>query len=205
MNRNQKYILLVLALLIAIGLALVFRSFLMTYFIEPVALLVWVFWRIFSSLDQGIYWVVLIVICAILVARLLTLGRQRTPPSRYSSTYEPADRVEHWRLLISNASLGRYESKFLRDSLKRLLIAVITADERPNSHEISERLLLEDEFLSPEARRFLFPSKEKETSLSFFIPEWFRKRARIFNDQKYALIEEFLKSMETDLEISNEE
>ena len=204
MSRVNKFLLLFLGLLIVIGIAMFYRSFLMVYFFEPIALVVWVFWRLLSSIDQSIYWVTMIVICIILIVRLMPFGHERSSNSKYDYTYEPLDRVGYWQKLLSEAPLGTVESNNLRENLKKILNSVLAQNERTNSNELSDRSLLDNELLSKEVRLFLDSSKENKR-FSANIPGWLRKRMKISTYLEYALIDEILKLMEADLEISYDE
>jgi hypothetical protein len=176
----------------------------MAYFFEPLALVVWVFWRLLASVDQIIYWVALIVVCIILVVRLMPFGQEKKSNSKYDYTYEPLDRVGHWQKLLSEAPLGTVESENLRKNLQKVMNSVFTQNEIANSKELSDRLLSDNELLSEEARHFLSSTRQKEW-FSLFLPGWLRKRVRISTYREYALIEEILRSMEADLEINIDE
>lgn len=205
MSRYLKYLFLILFLIVAISLSIIFRSFLMTNLFEPAALLLWIFWRILSSIDQSLYWGTLIVLCTILVINLIPFGKRRHSRSKYDYNYEPPDQVGYWLKLLSSDSLNSYENDYLRVNLWKLLVAVYAKNERLNSKELTERLFLDDNLLSSEARSFLYSSRNKKQIFSFYLSGWLRKLVRISPYQEYALIDEIINLMEAELEISYEE
>jgi len=182
----------------------------MAYIIQPIAVLFWAAWRALASVDQNIYWVLLVVFCAILVLRLIPEGKDRSASSAYNNTHKPLNRVEFWQAVFKDAALGKKESDFLRDNLRQLLLAVVAQTERSDLTESGEIIANEQAPLSPAARRYLFTSSERRgvfsrydhRAIRFLAPRWFRKRTRIFVRQDETLIDEILRQMEADLEIS---
>ena len=208
----KKYLLSLSILILFVCLLVIFRSFLMSYIIEPVALLFWLFWQIVSSIDQNIYWIVLIVICAILIIRIIPIRKGKPPNSAYDYTYMPVNRVEHWQKLIMEAELGRNEREYFRDSLKELLITVITQMERSFLSN-SEKTVAERSASMPlAAQRFLFPlagkddvfSMDHQRDIKFLIPGWIKRWSRKYVPQDHSLIDETIRWMETELEINDE-
>ncbi len=212
-NMIRKFLLSLLILFLFVSIVIIFRSFLMHYIIEPVALLIWLVWRIISSVDQNIYWIVLIVFCVIIFLRLIPPGNEKSHISAYNYTYEAFSRVEHWQRLIWDSALGRIESEYLRDGLKELLIAVSAQNERSDTPDSEEVIAKGKVSLSPAARRYLFPSsgENRVSSINsqrnslFFVPRQLRRWGRKFVHQDHTLIDEILSQMETELEINYEE
>jgi len=212
MDRIKKYVLPFLILFLLVSLIVIFRSFLMAYIFEPVALLCWVVWRIVSGVDQNIYWIVLIVICIILVIRLIFYKNDKPPNSAYNYTYKPLNRVEYWQTIIMDSDLGKNESEYLRDRLKELLIIVITQGERSDSADTAEIIGNGNASLPLAAHRYLFPSRgehgmfslNQQRNFMFLVPRWLRGWTRKFFHQDHSLVDEILKWMETELEINYE-
>ena len=142
MDKIKKSLLPLFILFLFVSLVVIFRSSLLTNIVEPVVLILWLFWRIISSVDQSIYWVILIIFCTILVIRIIPYRKERTSNSAYDYSYTPVSRVEYWQKLIIDADLGKNESEYLRDSLKELLINVISQAERSGSWD-SEKTVAE--------------------------------------------------------------
>ena len=212
MDKIKKSLLPLFILFLFVSLVVIFRSSLLTNIVEPVVLILWLFWRIISSVDQSIYWVILIIFCTILVIRIIPYRKERTSNSAYDYSYTPVSRVEYWQKLIIDADLGKNESEYLRDSLKELLINVISQAERSGSWD-SEKTVAERSASMPlEAQRYLFPLggkddvfyKDHQRNIKFLIPGWIKRWSRKYVPQDHSLIDETIRWMETELEINDE-
>lgn len=212
MDRIKKNIPHLLILVFFVSLGVIFRSFLMTNIIEPIALMFWLFWRTLSSVEQNIYWIALIVFCVILVVRLIPYRIDKSPVSAYNYSYNSLPRVEYWHSVLDDAVFGRNETDELRESLQELLAAVIAQIERSDLTAIDEIYLKERVFLSTAAYRYLFPPKRKHGMFSTnfkrnimqLIPKRLRKRAKMYIQQDITTVDEILQWMEAELEISSE-
>ena len=211
MGNLKKYIIPLLILFLLTSLVVVFRSFLMTNVIEPVALLFWAVWRIVSSVDQNIYWVVLIFFCIYLIIRLIPSKTDNLPNSADDFTFKSLDRVESWQTLIRDAALGKNESEILQDRLKELYWTVSAEAEWSDSHVSNENKTLSQTSLPLAVQRYLYPSSGKQgmfskmgQNISYLVPRPLRRWARINIYKDYALVDEILGLMETELEINHE-
>ena len=213
MSNSKQVALPILILILLVGFMVSFRSFLLTYIVEPVALLFWALWRIVASVDQHIYWFALIGFCSILIIRLLPTGNDSSSGSAYKNRDKSLSRVEHWQILIKNATLGNAESRLLRDNLKGLLITIGAQDEQSEPIELEEILTRGENSLPLTAQQYLFPPVDREEKISiiqkinlmFLAPRWIRKWISKFVYQDNTLIDEILRRMEIELEINNEE
>jgi hypothetical protein len=212
MEKFKKNLLPFLILSLLVGFFVSFRSSLMNYIIEPIALLFWAVWRIISSVDQNLYWIALIVICAILVIRLIPSEKDSPPSPTYIYTYKPPNRVEYWQTIIDESRLGKHKSEYLRNRIKELTMTVISQVEQPATTELDEIVAAGIPSLPPEARQYLFPSNgedgissiKDQLSHNVFLPRWLRKWRRKYIHQNNATMDEVLTWMETELEINNE-
>ena len=202
--------LLILSLLVSFFIG--FRSFLLNYIIEPIALLFWAVWRIISSVDQNLYWIALIVICAILVIRLIPSEKDGPPSPSYIYTYKPPNRVEYWQTAIDESNLGKHKSEYLRNRIKELTMTVISQVEQLATTEPEEIVAAGISSLPPEARQYLFPPNRQDGTSSIkerlnynaFVPRWLRRWRRKYFHQDNAMLDEVLTWMETELEIDHE-
>jgi hypothetical protein len=212
MERFKKYIAPFAIVVLLVSLIIIYRSLLMVYVIEPVAVLFWLIWRAVASVDQKLYWVGLILFCAIVVIRFITSEKDATPTSAYNYTHNSPNRVEYWQTILEDAVLGKNESEYLHDRLEKLFLAVVAQTERSDSAGSGEINAKEKISLSPAAQRYLFPptpkvgrpSKSRRLNILFLLPRRLRKRARMFIHQDNTLINEILTWMEAELEIHNE-
>lgn len=213
MDRLKKNILPFLILIILVSLAIGFRAFLMANIIEPVAYLCWAIWRAVASVNQNIYWVILIIICSIIMIRFIPSGKDDPAGSAYRYTYKSPNRVEFWNTLIQNAMLGKEEAESLRDGLKKLFVSALSQVERSNGRDLEERVEAGNVSLSESTRQYLFPPKAQDKiksasrlhGIMSLAPGWFQRWVVKFTRQETASIDEILKYMETELEISRDE
>ena len=213
MSNSKQFALPILILILLVGFMVSFRSFLLTYIVEPVALLFWALWRIVASVDQHIYWFALIGFCSILIIRLLSTGNDSSSGSAYKNRDKSLSRVEHWQILIKNATLGNAESRLLRDNLKDLLISIGAQDEQSEPIELEEVLTKGEISLPLAVQRYLFSPVDRggkfsiiqKINLMFLAPRWIRKWISKFVYQDNTLIDKTLRWMEVELEINNEE
>ena len=212
MNRLVKYGALILFVSLFLGAMLRFPSYVMAYFVEPIAILFWAAWRIASSVNQTVYWAFLIVLCLMLMIRLLPSGRNGAIISAHPYKHESRSRVERWQALLKGAALGNDESANLRESLRNLLADMITQTEPSSPVDLKEALVSRQISLPPAARRYLFPSAAKSKWLSedrqaYLLartPNWLRKWAGMPAGADKATIHELLEWMESFMEINNE-
>lgn len=213
MDGLKKNILPLLILILLVSLAIGFRSFLMANIIEPVAYLCWAIWRAVASLNQNIYWGILIIICSIFMIRLLPSEKDNTLSSAYRYKYRSPNRVEYWNTLIQNAMHGKEEAENLRDGLKKLFVSAVSPTERLNGRDLEERGAIGNASMSQATRQYLFSPKGQDRIMSgsrlhgitSLAPGWLRRWAGKFARQDTASIDEILKYMETELEINRDE
>lgn len=212
-NNYKQFALPILISILLVGLMVSFRSFLLAYVIEPIALLFWAFWRVIASVDQHIYWFALIVFCSILVLRLLPTGNDSSSASAYNDREKSLNRVEHWQTLIKNATLGNEESRLLRDNLKDLLISIGAQDEQSEPMELEDIFMKGEISLPLAVQQYLFSPVDnggrfsifQKINLIFLAPRWIRKWISKFIYQDNTLIDETIRWMEIELEINDEE
>lgn len=213
MGKLEKYRILLLVAGLVLALAISFQSFLMITIIEPVALLFWAIWRILASVDQNVYWTILIVLCAALMLRLVPSGKDFSPRPAYNYEYKSLDRVEYWRRLMKEAASGKDGNENLHHSLENLLMSTIAQADHSLSTDPAEAVASGQVSLPPAIRRFLLLPGEEQEALSghhqfnplVLASKWFRRWAGPRDRQDRALVEEVLQWMESYLEISHDQ
>lgn len=198
-------------LMLLVILVASFRSFFMVTIIEPIAIVFWAAWRMVASVDQNVYWLVLILACSILVIRLIPTGNDRHLNQAYRDPSRPSPRVEHWRTLIMDAMIENEKADALHDQLKKLLAA--TLSERVGSGSLSaETIVVTGKTpLSHEAYRFLFSTAGNEhpfwkrINIMVFLPGFLRRWATKFSAWDTHAVDEILSWMETEMEITHDQ
>jgi hypothetical protein len=94
--------------IVIITSAWIFRGILVTFLIEPIGWLLWAGWRVLTSLDQGIFWTVLVIVSAALVLRLALIAsgshvEEHATPEVGSIR---GDRLAHWQAAAARAEDG---------------------------------------------------------------------------------------------------
>lgn len=211
MDRFKKPLLVLLIFILLVSGIVVFRSFLMIYIIKPIALLCWAIWRIISSVNQNVYWIILIALCIIFMIRMIPFEDGRPSRASYTYSYKPPTRVDYWRTLIKDSALGKNENEKLRKYLKELLITVISQTDGVSAIEVEKNLENRMIFLSPSLHEYLFSSNMKgkffqgnTLNTIYFLPRWFRRWGRKYIHQNNLMIDEVLEYTETELEINDE-
>ena len=211
MERFKKNLVPVIAIVLLAAVVVIFRSFFMTYIIEPIALLFWVAWRLLASVDQNMYWMILIAACLILVIRLIPTESDNTSPVTYS--YRLPNRVEHWKTLITDARRGEEDLEALRESLKTLYMSARPQSEGPGRKSLEELISNREAPLSQKAQHFLFPPEPSEGMGSVvqrfrsfsFVPGGLRRWAGRFIGWDTAPIDEILAQIESEMEIRHDQ
>jgi len=183
----------------------------MAYIVEPLALLFWTAWRILSSVDQKIYWVLLIVFSSLFITYQLLPGNETAPRSLYKEKQNSPSRVEHWQRLVRHAAFGKDGSEALHANLRTLLHGLVEENAQFNPRDVDV-----DE-LHPEGRVSLplplavqaFLSRSGQVSetpqhkVAKFTPTWLRNRVFRISERDHSVIDEMLHWMENELEIDN--
>ena len=212
MDIRKRYILPILVLIFLAGIVVSFRSFFMANIIEPIAVLCWVFWRIIASVNQSIYWSILILICLMLMLRLIPIENDNRLNPTYTYKYKSPNRVEYWQTLINESILEREKSERLRVNLENLLTSVNAKPGRTGSKDSDEVIANGQRQLSLRATRLLFPQKQRDGAfildgrfdIKSLIPKRFQRWAGKFVPQDTIAIAEILEYMETEMEMSHD-
>lgn len=212
MERLTKYIFPLLVLGFLASLVFIFRTFLMSNIIEPIAIFLWAIWRIISSVDQKIYWMILIIICCLPVIRLFPPEKDAITHPAYRYRYNSSNRVIYWQTLIMDANLGKDEAEYFRDNLKKLLISAFADIKQPHPIDLEEFIASGMISLSPPARHFLFPPKVMDglgftsrlPDITSLLPRWLRKWVGKYFQQNTASIDEILEQIETEMELNHD-
>lgn len=212
MGGLKKYLRPFLVLGLFLSLVIRFQSFIMINIIEPITIMLWAFWRIISSVNQNIYWIILIICCSILVIRLFPAENSNILNPTYNYKHRSQSRVEYWQSLLINAMMDKDGIEYLRFNLKELLLCMIDQEQQSNPTSSEKVALLGKAALPISVQGFLFPSKQKHKFFFgsvrlqhlFSTPRWFRRWTRKSIQPDNTSIDEALKWMESTMEISHD-
>ena len=163
MKNSRRILLIGLILGLVLLTGLLFPSFIQGNFVTPLALVLWLFWRILQSIDQTIYWVLLVF--SILTYFFARLYRSIQEPPAFE-TASPShsnvalERINHWRILIQLSAAETSTSSTLQDSLGKMLAALYASRQSEAVlYEIHDALKLRQIPLPESVGAFLFPEK----------------------------------------------
>lgn len=129
------------ALILAATAAMIIflRSFLVRLILEPIAWLLWAGWRLAASVDRGVCWALLVLVCAAVVIRLASagFGSHDDDQDMHGSDPDARSRIDHWQAVAARARLGKEGRAALRTSLGLLAASVAEATRRRPPHHLS--------------------------------------------------------------------
>lgn len=211
MGKLRRTFLIVLLVGLLAILAFIFRSFILSNFIKPIAILLWLFWRFFLSIDQVFIWTIL-VIAALAYAfwRLINMPI----PIDTDTAYTPNDTLEnvnYWRNSILLTSDETEKDNVLKRDLANML-AALYASKQPGKPVIQfytalkrrqilipdhiYNLLFEDD--TPETQ----PGLVKTLRAIWHNPrKWIRRWTGRDVQEYHRAIEDVISFMETTMEI----
>ncbi len=197
--------------------ALLFPSFIQDNLITPVALVLLLFWRILQSIDQAIYWLVLVLLALGYFFFRLSHWAQGpvVPESASSDSNATLERISYWQTAIRAGGIETNKSSTLVHDLGMLLAAEY-ASRRPESvrFEIYDDLKRRQIPLPGPIHAFLFPVESSGSRRSLKqilrnLRDLPRKRIRRWTGREtaeyYQSLEQVLTFMESELEIKHDD
>ncbi len=215
MKRTRWIILIVLLLGLILCLGFLFRDFFFENFVKPVSLLIWILLRVLQSVDQNIYWGVLLFVSLIFILLRLSKGptnEELTPPP---DTFSALENVKYWRTAILVTHDEMTEVNVLKRYLGKMLANAyaVKAPARANL-EIYNAMKLRQIPLPESIYTFLFPGALPPARRSFkqvlqdiiHAPKrWTQRLAGRDLEAYYHSIEEVLAFIESALEVRNDD
>jgi len=169
MNNRRRIAWLLVALGAGLFLAVLFRGFIFTNFVMPIALLLWLLWRIVLSVHQALYWGLLILAVGCLalyrLAQVAVAAEEVfLPPALDTMSMS----IGYWQASIAATTADSVVPFTLKRSLVRLLVN-IQASRNPDAKafELFEALRLRQMPLPARVYAFLFPEEAAEAK-----PSW---------------------------------
>jgi hypothetical protein len=165
MNLSRRSALFLLLLGISLLVVFIFHSFLLASVVSPVALVVWLIGRALRTVDQQVYWYVLIA--AAVIYAFVRLSRELTdlPPAAPPESNFTLEAIKHWRVLIPLTTQATGKPDVLKQTLWKMLTAIYTSKQSESVHwEIDEALRLRRIPLPESIYTFLFPNELPEHS-----------------------------------------
>lgn len=206
---KQKRMLLVVGLLL-IGTLLIiqFRIYLWNNLVEPIALLFWAGWRVILSVDQQIYWQLLIWGSIFFFLRFLPTQKERSTAYAEKENGKSIKGLAYWQILVSSAANDDDKRALLRRDLEKMLILGLSIQERVEKEEIKRRLSSHQMDCPEFIYAFFYPDQQDEKGIfekikksHYFLPAWLRNLNHREKMQYQHTLSAILQWMEQTLEV----
>jgi len=188
-----RAVFLPLGLLVLLGLAFWNRTFFITCVIEPIARIFWLIYRTLLSVDQEIYWVLLILSALSLTIHMVPDRTEPSIRSAYQYTVQENDRVAYWETLLKAAQKSERDQLALRRNLEALQRSINAQD----SENDDERILMPPFKIG-------FQQRIQVVWRSLVLPRMSRRKGALQATELEKSVDGILKSMETRLEIHHD-
>ncbi len=216
MNISRRAVISIIFITSILLAGVLFWPFVFKNILEPLALVAWLFLRIFVlSIGQSYYWAVIIFVALIFLYRLLSRSQTTPAPEESLESNETINTIGLWRSRFMLNSAYPNDDKSLRRELAHLLASLYVSKLRGLSNFEVYAALEDGKIPLPEhIHTFLFPEERQESgsSLTKIIQsirrtprKWIRQWTGQEKAEKYQTIEEVLCLMETFLEIKNDD
>ena len=210
-RRNVLIIAFILGLFLLVGFS--FPSFVQDNFITPLALVLWLGWRILQSVDQQVYWLVLILaVVFYFLIRLYRWALEGDTVEQSQSRYSNAalEQMSHWRTSIRLTDFKIDRSNSLERDLAQMLAALYASKQlHVAPHEVYSALEYRQMPLPEPVYTFLFPAqssgaKRSAKQILRNLRDIPRKQIRRWTGREkaeyYQLLDQALKFMESVVE-----
>lgn len=212
-TRRISSIIILLGLVLFSGV--LFRSFILEILVRPLALVVWLSWRVLLSVDQKVYWALLVFLALFYALICLVPGPAASGRSAPTEPSITLDRVRDWQMSIRFPAEGVENPNLLRQALEKMLVTMYTSKQSELPYWQVHEALLQCQIPLPEPiYTFLFPAEPPPGKRSFkraLQAIWHApgKLARRWTGRDviefYQSIEQVLNFMESSLEINRDD
>lgn len=190
MNIRWRYILFSLALTLLIVLAYWFQAYFHAFVIKPIAGILWLVYRTLSTVNQEVYWALLILTTLILIFGMTPNQNEGLDRLAYQSSIHENNRVAYWGGLLKSAE----ESENDRLALQRKLEALNRSIEALTEGNNEEDILLPPFRCNFQRRIWL-------AWMSFYLSRLIQRTVAHETTELEKHVDIIVKSMETQLEV----
>jgi hypothetical protein len=168
MNITRRTSLIILLLGLSLLLGILFHSFILDNIIKPIALVFWVFRRILLSVNQKIYWSLLIFSALMIVFFRLTQSSPDEEPPMTSSSNATLEEINSWRISIRLTGNEIEKFNILKENLGWTLASLYASSQPGKAQwEIYEAMKLQQISLPIPIYDFLFPGEPDDGKRPF--------------------------------------
>lgn len=194
MNIRWRYILFSLALTLLIAFACWFPAYFHAFIIKPIASILWLVYRTLSTINQEVYWALLILTTLILIFGMVPNQTEGLHRLAYQSSIHENDQVAYWEALLKSAE----ESETDRLALQRKLVAL-----NQSIGDLSEGNNEVDILLPP--FRINFQRRIRMDWMSFSLSRLIQRKVAHEATELEKHVDIIVKSMETRLEVHHDQ
>jgi hypothetical protein len=137
--KTRKNILLGILILLLILFAYVFRTFLLVNIIEPAAFVLWAAWRVLQSINQNVYWQILIWGSVFLLIRFLPTKKASQTAYQHRNNNKEIGGSLYWHHLLLEAQFSMEKRNFLRFELKSMLINTLALQQQVSRETVQTK------------------------------------------------------------------
>lgn len=210
-RRTVLIIAFILGLFLLVGFS--FPSFIQDNLVTPIALVLWLCWRISRSIDQQVYWFALIF--AVVIYSLIRLYRWVQGVDTFEQTQSlesnaALEQISYWRTSIHLTGFKIDPSNSLERNLAKMLAALYASKQlHVAPHEIYSALAQRQMPLPESVYAFLFPAQSSGAKRSIkqllrSLRDIPRRQIRRWTGREkaeyYELLDQVLKFMESVME-----
>jgi hypothetical protein len=212
MKTSQRVIIAFLFAVLILLTGWLFWPFVLNDILKPIATVAWLLLRIFVlSIDQHVFWVAIIFAGLFFLYRLLSRSQIALPEEESPGWNETINSIGYWRsrFLLNNSNIG--DDRFLKKELAHLLASLYTSKQHTSTKfEIYDALEKGQIPLPEHIHTFLFPERPQEPeqlikkliqSIRRAPRKWIRRWTGQETAERYRMVDEVLKFMETSMEI----
>jgi hypothetical protein len=192
----------------ALLLILVSRSFLYANFVQPIALFLWAAWRVMASINQSVYWTLLLAGGMLPLIWMMFSTKGPAARSAYHQEPLPPGRVEHWELMLAGANGSQKDRERLLEEWDRLLQSVEARASRSDANGVSGADPDRTESQQGASHFTARPAPVRQRAAQIpgllqFLPESLQRRLTHDTKTDDRWIREHLRWMESELDIPN--
>jgi hypothetical protein len=190
-------------------LILQFRTFLWVNLVEPAALLLWAGWQVILSVDQQVYWHLLIWGSFFFFFRLIPSSKGNSSAYTDKESVKAIKGTAYWHTLISTADKDLEKRAQLRRDLEKILILGLAMQQRTGKTEVRDRLISRQISCPDFVYNYFFSTQqltnEQQHTLKdihSWIPVWLRRLYSHERKQYHQTLNDVLQWMEQTLEVT---
>jgi hypothetical protein len=217
MNKSRRLIVFLIIFTGVLILGLAFWQYVLDQILTPIALTAWLFLRIFVlSIDQKVYWIVLILGSVIVLFRHLIQYSMSSETETLPEADLALKDIEFWRTFFTLYTHDKKEQFMVKRELVRLLVSMYASKQGVAANFLVMDALKKGEIPLPEAiYSFLFVEDQiqkdrhslKQILRTLWLAprHWLDERSGRNIEEYYRMVTEVLDFMESSLEIKNDD